>query len=281
MRLTATGGGLRLCLQEGFSDSYDAPGTALSLLVTASGEVRATTSDTFVTTADIGHQNDDTTPADGRLIALGQYGAVGFDYQNRSVGADLYSTRTVSSIEVVDNDLVGPAGNRLDPGQLRIWRSSDNAAWTEVTGWTGTETGSVITLSGPSFSARYVKVSQPYADTAFTFANDRPRILRVLPDLGSPQPFAPLSTPTALATGSWHQLFVDVDLPGGAIAVSVDGTLRATLPLVHAAEVVSHLFLAFDPAATAGDVAVDELIVQDTAGGMPAVSSVGTTVPVP
>lgn len=281
VRLTATGGGLRLCLQEGFSDSYNAPGTALSLLVTPSGEVRATTSDTFVTTADIGHQNDDTTPADGRVIALGQYGAVGFDYQNRSLGADLYTTRTVSSIEVVDNDLVGPAGNRLDPGQLRLWRSSDNAAWTEVTGWTGVEAGSVITLSGPSFSARYVKVSQPYADTAFTFANDRPRILRVLPDLGSPQVFAPLSTPTTLTTGSWHQLFVDVDLPGGAIAVSVDGTPRATLALVHAAQVVSHLFLAFDPAATAGDVAVDELIVQDTAGGMPAVTSVGTTVPVP
>ncbi|WP_053206610.1 exo-alpha-sialidase [Jiangella muralis] len=281
IRLTANGGGFRLCLQEGFSDSDNAPGTALSLLVTPSGEVRATTSDTFVTTADIGHQNDDTTPADGRLIALGQYGAVGFDYQNRSLGADLYTTRTVSSIEVVDNDLVGPAGNRLDPSQLRIWRSSDNAAWTEVTGWTGVETGSVITLSGPSFSARYVKVSQPYGDTAFTFANERSRILRVLPDLGSPQAFAPLTTPTSLTTGSWHQLFVDVDLQGGAIAVSVDGTLRATLPLVHPAQVVSHLFLAFDAASTAGDVAVDELIVQDTAGGMPAVSSVGTTVPVP
>lgn len=282
LRSSQLAGGLHLCLQEGFAAHHNARGTVLSLLLGPDGELQATTDDVFGTFPDIGHANLDTHPAAGNLTALGLHQLVAMDFQNRSVGADLFEVREITGVQLVDNDLIGTgAGNRVRPEDLSVWTSDTNRGdWQRVEGWTGRKDGAVITLSGPAVHARYVKVAHPYADNAFTLANDEQRIMRVLPDGNDEQVFRPLEVPTRLAPGEWHGVVIDLDLPAGTVTVEVDGSRRARLPRLHAAEVVTHLLLSTG-AAAAGEIRLDELIVQDTALGLPEPAGVGATTPIP
>lgn len=279
VRCASLGTPLHLCLQEGYSADWNARGTALSLQLTPAGELRATTDDTFGLIPDIGFLANDSDPATGRISNFGLHQVLAMDYQRRSIGADLFDVTEISGIQVVDNNLIGTAGNRVQPQDLRIWTSDTNLGdWQELTGWTGTKDGAAITVSGAAVSTRYVKVSHSFSDNAFTFANDQQRLLRVLPDRSQPQQFAPLALPTTLTAGEWHTVHCDVDLPNREISVSVDGTRRAILPQLHAAEVVTHLLLLVGDTDSPTDIAIDELVVQDTALGLPAVSRVLPTV---
>lgn len=77
---------------------------------------------------------------------------------------------SISSIALRDTD----GSTRLTGSDYRIWESDDNDAFTEVTGWTfgAAVDGSgrmVHTFSGLSIDSRYVKISQTYGDTNYTF----------------------------------------------------------------------------------------------------------------
>lgn len=266
---------LRLALQEGFSAHQNARGTALSLKITPGGELLVTTDDTFAPSWAVGHSNNDADPATGNLSAIGTHQLLGYDFQNRSVGADFGSPREITGLELVDNEFVSRPGNRLDPAVLQVWVSDTNAGdWTLVSDWTGTKTGSVVTLSGPPVTTRFVKISHPYSDTLHTVANDEQRMLRVLPDTGATQVFGPMTVPTTLQDGTWHRFEIQADIPGDQIVVIVDGTERGSLPVLHPAAVLTHLLLLGGPAGS-GEVRIDDLLVQDTASGLPALTSVG------
>lgn len=266
---------LHLVLQEGFSVHQNARGTALSLKITPSGELLVTTDSTFGPIRVVGHKNADTDPAVGNLTALGTHQIFALDYQNRSVGADLGAPRMVSGLELVDNDFVSGVGTRVGPADLQVWVSDTNASdWVPVSGWTGTKSGNVIALSGPPVTTRFIKLTHPYSDTSWTLGNDEQSMLRVLPDVDAAQVFGPLASPTTLQAGTWHRFDIQVDIPGNRIVVSVDGVERGALPVLHPAEVLTHLLLLGATAPT-GEVSLDEFLLQDTARGLPAVVTVG------
>lgn len=94
-----------------------------------------------------------------------------FDYHQRSLALDvpLSSGQTITSVSLRDSD----ASTRLTAGDYELWTSADGHAWTSVSGWSlaATTSGGRLThtFSGLALTQRYVKVTQRYADTAFTF----------------------------------------------------------------------------------------------------------------
>ncbi|QYH35282.1 exo-alpha-sialidase [Salinibacterium sp. M195] len=268
---------VHLVLQEGFSAHHNARGTALSLKITPSGELHITTDSVFAPIRAIGHRSADVDPALGNLTAMGTHQIVAYDYQNRSMGADLGSPREVTGLELVDNDFVSSTGNRIDPGLLEVWISDTNAGdWTPVSGWSGVKNGNVITVSGAPLTTRYIKLAHPYSDSGWTVGNDEQQMIRVLPDADEDQSFSALSTPTSLVAGTWHRFEIEADIPGDRIVVTVDGVERAAVSVLHPAEVLTH-FLLLGGSAASGDVRIDEFLVQDTAQGLPVVARVGDT----
>lgn len=280
-KLTATGGaGIWISLQEGYSDSAVSRGAALTFFVSPSGaEVRRVTTPNTEIRGDIGHQDEDTTPATGRQIGFGQYSNLGYDYKDRSIGADLYSPRPVTSLVLVDDDSYSSPGDRIVPSSLTVWKSSDNEAWTQVTGWSGSQTGNKITLSGPSFTTRYVKVCQPFSDGAWTFGNRQPSLLEVRPFLGTaPSTTIPLDVPTSFTVGTWNIVHITFDTTASTASVRVNGTVVETCSLLSPVAVVNHLLLGADSIGNTSSASIDELIVIDATQDRPAVQSVGTTV---
>jgi hypothetical protein len=275
LRFSGLATDLHLCLQEGFSAHQNSRGTALSLKITPSGELRITTDNTFSPIQAVGHRSADTTPATGNLTALGVHQILAVDFQNRSIGADFGSPRLVSGLELIDNDFVSSVGNRVNPSLLQVWTSNTNAGdWIAVSGWSGTKSGSVISLSGPSVTTRFIKITHPYSDSAWTLANDEQKTLRVLPDANAAQVFSALATPTTLSANEWHRLEIRADLPGDEMTLLVNGSERSSVSVLHPAEVLTHLLL-LGAAASTGEVRIDEFLVQDTALGLPVVASVG------
>lgn len=77
---------------------------------------------------------------------------------------------SITSIALRDTD----GSTRLTGSDYKIWESDDNDAFTEVTGWTfgAAVDGSgrmVHTFSGLSIDSPYVKISQSYGDSNYTF----------------------------------------------------------------------------------------------------------------
>lgn len=93
------------------------------------------------------------------------------DYRLASIGVDmdLASGQIITSFNIRDSD----ASTRLTAGDYRLWESSDNKNWTEVTGWTfasNVVNGRLThSFNGIAVANRYLKLSQSKADSAWTF----------------------------------------------------------------------------------------------------------------
>lgn len=273
--------GLHLCLQEGFSTDHNARGTVASLKLSPSGEVLYTSDDLFNTVPQVGYIAGDPTPATGNLDFIGRSGALAFDYARRSIGLDLGIARDINSLKLIGSTTFGATTRLLGP-ELTVWTSPTNGGnWTQATGWTATKSGLIFTFSGPTINARYVKIVQPYADTAFTFANYQNQMLAMgpaRPDLEERQSFNPLPTPTTLTAGNWHRIDLHLDMDNGVTGIAIDGTTKGSLGQVHDAMLVTHLMLLTDSGGTT-DVAISELQVQDLSEGTPDVFRVGASLP--
>lgn len=279
------GATMRLALQEGFATNgttnnvgANARGTAAIFELTATGSVTVTTDDAYDGTPVGGYLELDSDPTKGNL-GIGVTGAVALDYNGRSAGLDLHQPREITSIVLTGlaQFATGGTSTRLQPSDLRIWKSNTNYSdWEEVTGWSGTKNGLVMTFTGPAFTSRFVKISQPYTDKAFTYANlarDLITVLPARPDIEDPQQFVPLQTPTTLSPGDWHTLQLDFDLDSEQIVMRIDGNVVSQLPTLRNAETITHLLLLTGTGGTT-DVSVAELIVQDSSLGLPSVSRV-------
>ncbi|THF77328.1 sialidase family protein [Cohnella fermenti] len=168
--------GLNLSLQEGYSQHPNAAGTAFRLQVAPDGSLLySDAKESYNRRA--GFVPDDVTPASGNLENIGNTAALALDYKNRSVGMDLGRVETITQIKLIDND----SSNRLGSSNLSVYISNANDGdWQLVTGWTFAKAGGTITLGGLNAQARYVKVHQNYADTAYTFVNGLQEIIEVV-----------------------------------------------------------------------------------------------------
>lgn len=260
---TSLGSNLRLSLQEAYTSSAMDLGTVSMLRLTPDGEL-------IGLDPVIGILEHDTDPATGNLDFFGLSGEAALDYNYRSVGADMALPVEVSSLELVDDG----QGNRVQSGDLKVWVSDTNASdWQELTDWTGVKNGQVITLSGTSVTTRYIKVSQSYGDTSYTFTNKLQSLLRFPGVTGA------LPVPTQLTQDDWHLIELGVDTPAQTVTVTVNGTARGTLPQRTTASAVGYLLVTLDASGDPSEIALDELIVQDTSRGLPAVAHIGPTTP--
>lgn len=124
----------------------------------------------------------DRHPARGRIFGWDgncAFPPLALDYKNRSLGLDvaLRSGQAITSVSIRNRVSSTPAAStRLTAADYRVWTSTDNDTWTPVTGWAlaaSTSGGRLThTFNGLNLRARYVKISQRYADTAFTFVLD-------------------------------------------------------------------------------------------------------------
>lgn len=281
LRLGAIETGLRIAIQEGFATADTPTGGANATGTVALYEVRPDR--TVTTTADDvfdhrplgGWRENDTDPATGQL-GFGEIGGVAFDYNLRSIGLDLLADRLVSGLVLTGStDFKGPT-TRVEPGDLRVWVSQDNRSWTEQSGWSGTKDGLTITLHGPSVTTRYVKITQPYADKAFTLAGYMQSFIHVLParpDLETPQQFHPLQVPTSFLPDRWYTVQVEANLDANTVITSVDGVIvNQQAPLRHA-ETITHFMLLGAGGALQVDIA--ELLVRDVSLGVSQVNRTG------
>lgn len=123
-----------------------------------------------------GWVNNDVSPEAGNLTALGHVGGFAFDYAKRSAGMDLRRPKTVTRITLHNQN----EETRLVASDLAVYVSQHNAGdWRLVEGVDIEEGPSSFVLSGFEEVARYLKVTQPYTDTAFTFANQLPAMIEV------------------------------------------------------------------------------------------------------
>lgn len=283
LRAGELGSELRLALQEGYADGEslnvgaNARGTVALFAIQPNGDILTTSDDVYSAYPVAGYIEDDTDPATGFLNAYSA--AVAFDYDLRSVGVNLGTDdRTVTGLVLTGSTQYNASGvTRLEPSDLHVWMSADNASYQEVTGWSGTKDGLVITLSGPPITARYIKITQPYTDHAFTFANVMTSMIQVLPDdpsVEDPQRFSPLKVPTTLALGQWYTMQVDFDLDGSTVTTRVDGKVVSRLPVLHPAKTLTHLLL-LPGADGVVDVSIDELMSQDLSQGLPVIRRLG------
>lgn len=276
LRWTSLASGLRLSLQEAYGDHSLTAGTVLALRLTPKGDLLATTQPPAELPA-IG-LGAETDPATARWWTFGGRGSAALDYGNRSVAADLFEPAEVTGVQLVDDDKLTAAGTRLQPANLRVWVADTNdTPWRQLTDWTAVKQDNVFTISGPPVITRYIKVSQPYSDTAFTFGNEQQRLLRVLPDREAADRYTPLPVATQLSQDDWHLIELGVDLAAGIITVSVNGVHKARLRQLSPANVATHLLVLLEESSDPSEVALDGFLVQDTARGLPALAHVGPT----
>ncbi|HZX07805.1 sialidase family protein [Kribbella sp.] len=264
VRWAGVGSHLELAVQEGFGGEPQATGTVQVLRIAPDGSLLAPSAARGEST--IGYLDNDVNPATGNLGGFGYEGNIALDYLRRSIGASFSTPAQLSEIRIADAD----GASRLTAADLSVWVSgTNNGDWTQLTDWTITGSAGSFTASGPTVSTRYVKIAQTKADTAFTFVNDKRVILSFTRALN------PLPVPTTVPTNVYTTIDLGVDLPAGTVTVTVDGQDRGTVPVFAPAEVVTHLLMLGASGSAAVDTALDELIVQDTAAGLPALTSVG------
>lgn len=102
---------------------------------------------------------------------------IALDYRSRGLGLDVAvpAGEVLSAVQLRDS-----AGNtRLKQSDYRLWTSPDNVHFTEVTGWSfasGVDDGRIVHRFGDlAVADRYLKVTHPYTDAAYTFVLDDPR----------------------------------------------------------------------------------------------------------
>lgn len=198
------------------------------------------------------------------------------EIRSRSIGLYLGGKRGVTCLVLTGaaQYATGGTSTRLEPSDLGVWVSDTNDSdWTQVSGWGGTKNGLTITLSGPTFNSTFVKVTQPYGDKSFTFANLIPPLVNAVPDLQQSQTLRPLQTPTRLSPQQWHRVQIDVDLDANRVVTAIDGKTVSRLKSVHPAQVLTH-FLALASDGGGADFRIAELIVQDTSDGLPQLGKV-------
>jgi hypothetical protein len=218
-----------------------------------------------------GFVTGDTTPLAGNLSNFTHTGPVALDYGSRSVGVDLGRVETIKEIRLRDSD----GTNRLTSGDLSVYASDTNAGdWTEITGWTFSKAGGTITLAGMSADARYVKVNQRYADTAYTFSNELQNMMTVKTVPAVPNLFHDLPVPAALPLHQWSDIRLDFDLADAAADVYVNGVHKGRIPAAHPGTVVTH-FLLSSGAGAGTDAYLDEFIVQDKSVELPVAGAIG------
>ncbi|MGD7704683.1 sialidase family protein [Microlunatus sp. Y2014] len=283
IRVGDTTAGLRIAVQEGFS-TVDTPtgganayGTVALLEVQPDHAVFTTTEDVFDAVPLGGWLAADTSPATGELH-FGEVGGVAFDYASRSIGVDLLQPRTLDGLVITGSTDFNATGvTRVEPGDLTIWAADTNGDWVEQSGWSGTKDGLTFTMHGPEVTTRYVKISQPYTDTAFTLAGYMQDFIHVLParpDIEHPQDFTPLPSPTSFVPGQWHTLQFDADLDAQAVVISVDGEVVAEQAPLRHAETITH-FMLLGGAGGTTEVEIAELLVQDLSLGVSLVNRIG------
>lgn len=262
-------GGAYIALQEGFAATGNAHGAIALFQLGPDGTLRVASDDVYDAVLKGGYIEADTDPAIGNLGWSG--GAVALDYNHRSIGLYLGAKREVSSLVLTGaaQYATGGTSTRLKPEDLGVWISdTNNSDWTQVTGWSGTKDGLTITLTGPTFTSSFVKITQPYGDKAFTYANTIPPLVTALPDPGQAQTFRPLQVPTQLNAQHWHQVEVDINLDTNRIVTAIDGNTVSTLGSVHPAQTMTHLLILAGDGGGA-DLRIAELLVQDTTNGLP------------
>jgi len=276
-------GGLRIALQEAFASTEvpnvgtNARGTVLQLAIGPTGEVTTTTEDVYDAVAVGGYREDDLTPGSGDLNLFVEL-PVAFDYQSRSVGLDLQQARAVESLTMVglERFAIDQIRTRLEPGDLRLWTSSsNNGDWQLVPDWSCSKDGLTFTFRGPTLTTRFLKVTQPYADKAFSYANDLEKLVQVgpaRPDLDHPQTWRPLDVATTLSPDRWHRVEIAVDLDHPTVALSLNGSVVSTTAPLRAAETITHLMV-LGNGTTDADLA--EFTMQDTGLGLPILTRTG------
>lgn len=266
--------GAFFALQEAFAVTGNAHGAIALFQLAADGTVRVASDDVYDLEIKGGFLEADINPAVGNLSWSG--GSVALDYNNRSIGLYLGGKRDLSKLVLTGaaQYATGGTSTRLEPSDLGVWISDTNHSdWTKVTGWGGTKDGLTITLTGPTLSTTYVKITQPYGDKSFTFANTIPPLVNAVPSVQYTQTFRPLQTPTRLAAQQWHQVQLDVDLVANTVVTAIDGATVSRLGSVHPAQILTH-FLALAGDGGGADFRIAELIVQDTSQGLPQLSKV-------
>lgn len=119
----------------------------------------------------------DVEPTTGNLDHIGLSTALfALDYRKRSIGAVLWEPGTITKLTLRDLDET----TRLVPSDLSVYVSDRNDGdWRLVEGAEVSRTSTAFVFTGLNVTARYVKVVQPYTDTAFTFTNQISKMLEV------------------------------------------------------------------------------------------------------
>jgi hypothetical protein len=266
--------GIYLDLQEGYSDHSNAVATAFLLMIDSSGELKHASPSFASTPRRVGWTPGDSDPINTVLSHFGGYGGTAFDYDNRSVGMDLRTPKTVQTIKLFDSD----STSRVTGSDVKVYKSDTNEPgdWVEVTGWTFAKSGGVITISGLNDLTRYIKVNSLHSDENFTFGNDMQRLMDVTYAEADPVvSYSSLSTPVVLSADTWYEIIVHYDLDAGTAAVIVDGVQKGVIAQAHDAATVSHLQLSTGTG-TGTDVYVDKVIVQDYTLALPELYSLGS-----
>jgi len=218
-----------------------------------------------------GYLTGDTNPLTGNLGNFSYTGPVALDYGSRSVGVDLGRVEKIKEIRLRDSD----GSNRLTAGDLSVYTSSTNMGdWTEITGWTFSNSGGTITLGGLSADARYVKVHQRYADTAYTFSYELQNMMTVKTVPAVSDIFHDLPVRTTLPLNQWSDIRLDFDLSDAAADVYVNGAHKGRIPAAHPGTVVTHFMLSSGTGAGT-DAYLDAFIVQDKSVALPAAGTIG------
>jgi hypothetical protein len=149
-------------------------GSSLAAAGVVNGDVLSVHGPARARTTEVGFVDFDTHPAT-QAVHAGDAACptqLGLDYHRRSLGIHqpLAAGQHITSVSLRDSD----STTRLTAADYGVWTSSDNHHWTAVTGWTLTSstTGGRLTqtFTGLSLSQPYVKVSQSFTDTGYTFA---------------------------------------------------------------------------------------------------------------
>lgn len=123
---------------------------------------------------------NDTDPRIGNLTNFSDSaGLFALDYRARSVGIGFWEPTRVRGLILNDNN----TATRITPDDLRVWVSDTNDSdWTEIEGVHVARTVRGFEFSGFDVTARFIKVSQPYTDTAHTVAYARNAMLQPVYD---------------------------------------------------------------------------------------------------
>lgn len=167
---------------------------------------------------------NDTHPRIGNLTNFSDSATLfALDYRARSIGIGFWEPTRVLGLILNDNS----TATRLTPDDLRVWISDTNDSdWVEIENVHVARTVRGFEISGFDVTTRFIKVSQPYTDTAHTFAyarnamlqpiyNDMPPRFALLTNDSNPATSTTLNfgiSPGALAAYDYRNRSIAADL---------------------------------------------------------------------